>query len=48
MPAKAQELHANPLTAPPKPSPRPGTVPLWKVWRFSLKNPGVSPWRDAR
>lgn len=25
---------------------RPGRVPHWKVWRFSLANPGVPPLRD--
>lgn len=24
---------------------RPGRVPHWKVWRFSLANPGVPPLR---
>lgn len=45
MTKKARELHANPLTAPPKPKPRDDVVPLWKVWRWSL-HPGESPWRD--
>lgn len=43
---KAKELHANPLTAPPRPPEREGMVPHWKVWRFSLANPGVNVWRD--
>ena len=46
MAAKAKELHANPLTAPPKPPPRAGVVPLWQVWRWSLAHPGVSPWQE--
>jgi hypothetical protein len=43
---KATELHANPLTAPPRPTARADDVPLWKVWRWSLAHPNESPWRD--
>jgi hypothetical protein len=43
---KAKELHANPLTAPKKKEPPKDTIPLWKVWKWSLRNPGVSPWKN--
>lgn len=43
---KARELHANPLTAPPKPKKRDDEIPLWRVWRWSLAHPNESPWRE--
>lgn len=45
---KAKELTSNIMSAPAyRKQNKKGTIPLWKVWKWSLKNPGVSPFKDT-
>lgn len=53
MPTKVKELEANPLKRNGNKAnciictPREDRVPHWKVWRWSLENPGVDPFKPG-